>query len=260
MKLINVLLIFGILAISTSCKKSDSEKNTEAKLIKVTCSFGEGIIDTSTDTVIIKAPETTDITQIIPQFEISKNATIYPPSGVATNFSNPVIYTITSEDNVTKYVFTVITIKPIVKFTVRDCSSWSPESPYVPQPNATINVYTSAQNVGTSKTYEVLTSDQNGEAVLYGLRTNNYYITSEKDNKSNIINGYVLNGRYNTQAEVDSYPLVPNAKVGDLKFMDINGDGKLDLNDKTNYQEIWSQYDLNRTTILSKDLYIANKN
>lgn len=258
MKLSNLLLVVCITGLFISCEKSDSEKNNESKLLNVTCSFGEGIIDTVTKTVTIKAPESTDITQIIPQFDISENATIYPPSGVATDFSDPVTYTITSEDNSSKNVFTVIVIKPIIKFTVYDCSDWTPESFSVPKASATIKVYTNAENVGTTKTYDVLTTDEDAQAILYGLRTNNYYFTVEKDNKSNIVNGYVLLGTYNTQEEVDGSP-DPDAQIGDLKFMDINGDGILNSDDNCNYQTISSSY-LTDTNILLKDLYIAGTN
>ena len=257
MNSLKLLFVLGIVGLSVSCKKSESPINTEAKLLKVTCSFGVGVIDTVNHTVIIKAPENTDITQIISQFEISKNAAIYPPSGVAIDYSNPVTYTITSEDNRTTKVFKVIVLKPIVKFTVYDCSNWTPTNFGVPQANSTIKIYTKAENGGTEKIYDTLTTDQNAQALLYGLKTNDYYLTVIKDSKSNIVNGYVLLGTYNNQAEVDSSP-DSSAKIGGFRFMDWNGDGRINLDDKSNYQVIWSQYDLNSTGVLLKDLFIAN--
>ena len=227
-------------------------------MLKVTSSFGNGIIDTSTNKVIIKVPDTTDVTQIITQFEISKNATIYPPSGVAIDFSNPVTFTITSENKTSKYVFTVSVLKSIVKFTVYDCSNWTPESFRILQANALIKIYLNAENVGTAKTYDVLTSDQNGQAVLYGVRTNNYYFTVDKDTKSNIVNGYVLRGRYNTQADVDGSPDTA-ARIGGLWFKDVNGDGILNSADKYNYDWINSEFNLLNQPMLLEDLYIANK-
>ena len=251
------LFVLGIFGFSVSCEKSESPINTEAKLLKVTGLFGVGVIDTVNNTVTIKAPESTDITQMIPHFEISKNATLFPPSGVAVDFSNPVTYTITAEDNTTKNVFKVTVLKPIVKFTVYDCSNWTPTNFGVPQANAIIKIYTKAKNVGTEKIYDTLTTDQNAQAILYGLKTNDYYLTATKDNKSNIVNGYILLGNYNNQAEVDSSP-DQNATVGGFRFMDLNYDGRVNLDDKSNYQVIWSQYDLNSTGILLKDLFIAN--
>ncbi len=48
--------------------------------------------------------------------------------------------------------------------------------------------------------------------------------------------GYVVEGVYQTQAEVDAAPkdaLAPSARPGDFRFKDVNGDGKIDANDRT---------------------------
>lgn len=257
MRSIRYLLSIFIIGLAISCTKSETPKSSEAKLFKVTGSFGVGIIDTTAKTVTIKAPDNMDITQIIPKFEMSKNATIYPPSGVAIDFTNPVTYTISSEDNATKFVFKVTVIKPIVKFTVYDVSNWTSTNNRVLQTDAIIKIYTKSDYVGTDKLYDSLISDQNGQALLYGLKTNDYYLTVSKDNKSNIVNGYILIGRYNTQVDADSSP-DPNAKVGGLKFLDLNGDNIVNSYDKTNSQIIRSQYDLETNSIFIKDLYISN--
>ncbi|MCK9451260.1 MAG: TonB-dependent receptor [Bacteroidales bacterium] len=45
--------------------------------------------------------------------------------------------------------------------------------------------------------------------------------------------GYVTDGIFQTQAELDAYPHSSQADIGDLRFVDVNGDGKLDGNDRT---------------------------
>ena len=50
--------------------------------------------------------------------------------------------------------------------------------------------------------------------------------------------GYKTDGVFQTQEEIDNYKnndqvVMPNAKPGDLKFMDLNKDGKLDDEDRT---------------------------
>lgn len=50
--------------------------------------------------------------------------------------------------------------------------------------------------------------------------------------------GYKTDGVFQTQAEIDNYKnngqvVMPGAKPGDLKFQDLNADGKLDDNDRT---------------------------
>lgn len=45
--------------------------------------------------------------------------------------------------------------------------------------------------------------------------------------------GYRTNGIFQNQAEVDAHATQTNAAPGDLRFVDVNGDGVVDLNDKT---------------------------
>ncbi|MDB4925067.1 TonB-dependent receptor [Mucilaginibacter sp.] len=55
----------------------------------------------------------------------------------------------------------------------------------------------------------------------------------------NAFNGYQMLGIFQTQAEVNSYvgsagtPLQPNAKPGDIKYANLNGDNVIDGNDRT---------------------------
>ncbi|SDZ87865.1 TonB-linked outer membrane protein, SusC/RagA family [Porphyromonadaceae bacterium KH3R12] len=43
---------------------------------------------------------------------------------------------------------------------------------------------------------------------------------------------YIADGVFNTQEELDSYPHWANARTGDIKFVDVNGDKKIDANDR----------------------------
>ncbi|MDA3942187.1 MAG: TonB-dependent receptor [Bacteroidetes bacterium] len=45
--------------------------------------------------------------------------------------------------------------------------------------------------------------------------------------------GYVTDGIFQSQAELDAYPHSSQAEVGDLRFVDTNNDGKIDGNDRT---------------------------
>ena len=65
----------------------------------------------------------------------------------------------------------------------------------------------------------------------------------EKGQTPGYFSGYKTNGLFQNQAEISSYTYVdtsgkillkqPNAKPGDIRFVDINGDGKIDANDRT---------------------------
>ena len=45
--------------------------------------------------------------------------------------------------------------------------------------------------------------------------------------------GYKTDGIFQSQAELDAYPHSAQAEIGDLRFVDINGDGKIDGKDRT---------------------------
>ena len=45
--------------------------------------------------------------------------------------------------------------------------------------------------------------------------------------------GYETDGIYQTQAEVDKHATQPGAGIGRLRYVDLNGDGKIDANDQT---------------------------
>lgn len=169
------LLLERIIALEAEAGIGE-DQNTESELISATSSFGDLIIDHDENVIFINADESLDITQIILHFEISENATIYPPSGMALNYTNPVPFNITSEDKSSMNIFKVVVRKPIVYFTVYDCSNWTPENFREPQPGAIIKVYTDPDDVGTANTYDVLTTDQEGQAILYASKENNYYL------------------------------------------------------------------------------------
>jgi hypothetical protein len=255
MRLINLFFILGILTLSFSCEKKEPEKNSEAKLLGITLVSGNGVIDTANKHIILKVPESTNITKIIPHFEISANAKIYPPSDVATNYTEPVVYTITSGDNSKNYVFTVSAFKRIAILSVYDCSTWTPTATRTLQSGAVIKIYSNEADVNTSKTYEVLTTDQTGKADFYGAKATSYLVTVGKDNKSNNMNGYVLDGRYDNQEEIDNSPIYEGAVIGGLKFKDVNGDWRVWPDDKYNFDRMGVPAYV--TVVHPIDLYIA---
>jgi len=58
-------------------------------------------IDHSLHTVVGSVPNGTDLTALVPSIAVSRGATIDPVSGVSTDFSSPVSYTVTAEDGTT---------------------------------------------------------------------------------------------------------------------------------------------------------------
>jgi len=55
--------------------------------------------------------------------------------------------------------------------------------------------------------------------------------------------GHINDGIFQTQAEINAHPTQIGAKPGDRRFRDINGDGKVDANDRTNIGDPWPDFD-----------------
>lgn len=90
-----------------------SIKHDEARIssFKINDTY-TGIINEDAKTISVYVPESLDLTKLIPTITYSENATISPTSGVTTDFTNPVQYTVTN--NTAKAVYTV-TVTPIGK-------------------------------------------------------------------------------------------------------------------------------------------------
>ena len=54
-----------------------------------------------------------------------------------------------------------------------------------------------------------------------------------RDSPYGFFYGYVTDGVYQNQAEIDNSPHMDGAKPGDLKFKDLTGEGTLDASDRT---------------------------
>jgi hypothetical protein len=68
---------------------------------------GPATINATNHTVNVEVEYGTNVTSLSPTIEISYGATINPTSGTARNFTSPVEYTVTAEDEITEQVWTV---------------------------------------------------------------------------------------------------------------------------------------------------------
>ncbi|NQV75057.1 MAG: TonB-dependent receptor [Bacteroidetes bacterium] len=55
--------------------------------------------------------------------------------------------------------------------------------------------------------------------------------------------GHINDGIFQTQAEINAHATQAGAKPGDRRFRDINGDGKVDANDRTMIGDPWPDFD-----------------
>lgn len=76
-----------------------------------------GTIDEESKTIMVYVPSSLDIKNLTPSITYSENATITPASNIATDFSNPVTYTVTNNTANSTYTVTVQQIdKPQVLY------------------------------------------------------------------------------------------------------------------------------------------------
>jgi hypothetical protein len=229
------IIILMLLTFLYSCKDEHTE-NTEALILKMSFDFGDVSFEENQGT--IHAPENTNLKKLIPTIQISEGAVVYPPSKTITDFSEPVDYTVTSEDQKQINYYTVSVLLPIVKFIVFDCTNRSSENP-TPQIASGVTISVFSDVSGEKQLIDELITDSKGEAFLYGYRNLEYYFLADKEGATNILDGYVVYGVFESQEEIDDYPgQNPPPLVGDLKFMDINADGRVNEDDKTTYQVI----------------------
>ena len=71
------------------------------------------------NTIAVRMPQGTSLSSLTPTITVSPLARVYPFSGAAQNFTNPVIYTVTAEDASTKNYTVTVTPNSATTTTVR---------------------------------------------------------------------------------------------------------------------------------------------
>lgn len=84
-------------------------QNTDATIHWFRIGEWEGKIegDSKGSTIVVEVPYGTDVTKLVPEFEIDEYATVDKEMLTEQDFTNPVIYTVTSEDGKNVNVYTV---------------------------------------------------------------------------------------------------------------------------------------------------------
>ena len=76
--------------------------------------------------------------------------------------------------------------------------------------------------------------DLNSDVPYYINQINNSYVTMlQKDYPINVFYGYVTDGIFQNQIEVDTHSIQPGAEPGDIRFRDLNNDGVINDDDRT---------------------------
>lgn len=83
-----------------------------------------GVIDEETKTVDLTVPHGTDITALTPSITIAEGATSVPANNEPQNFTNPVTYTVTAEDDTTETYTVTVTTAPEPLSTEKDVTTF----------------------------------------------------------------------------------------------------------------------------------------
>ncbi|MDN3581898.1 hypothetical protein [Mucilaginibacter flavus] len=98
---------------------------------------------------------------------------------------------------------------------------------------AVIQLYKDSASVSNNKPTYQATTGADGVANINASFQPRCFILIENGSLKNFYNGYVPAGIFNTQADINNNPSqTPTPSIGDIRFRDTNGDGKIDTHDK----------------------------
>src|SRR5690606_17143075 len=127
-----------------------------------------------------------------------------------------------------------------VELTIYSSSGWTPENPDLSVvPNATIFLYknhTASFDLGEPD--YTFTSNENGKIIFYDEEVEAECFMVKKGDESNIVNGYLIEGVFQTLEEENSSAFQNGAEVGGHKYVDLNADGVITESDQTPCQLI----------------------
>jgi hypothetical protein len=93
---------------SNTTTTQNSDKSIDSFVFAGLSPEVDGTINSSGYTINLVVPGNTDVTKLVPTITISDGATIFPNSGTAEDFTNPITYTVTAQDgSIQDYTVTV---------------------------------------------------------------------------------------------------------------------------------------------------------
>lgn len=133
-------LFFLLLLIINGCKKDDSTPDPVTKIIsagkqitsfKIVTPAATGIIDTTNKLITVTVPIGTSFTSLVTDITIAAGHTISPASGIAQNFTSPVVYTVKRPDNTTtNWTVSVATAGVNVTQDITASVTWTSDKTY----------------------------------------------------------------------------------------------------------------------------------
>ncbi len=131
-----------------------------------------------------------------------------------------------------------IAVKPnhlAVELTIFSASDWTTEQPDLTVvPGATVLLYkTYPLTLDPGEPDYTLTADENGKVKLYDQDFVAECFIVKHGTESNVsADHYLIKGRFESQADIDNSSVQEGAVVEGLKYVDMNGDGIISVDDQ----------------------------
>ena len=124
--------------------------------------------------------------------------------------------------------------KTIIEITVKDANSWSTSNTsFSLSTGATIFLYATQADITINTPKYTSIIDQSGLVKIPVVFQVGYFLIVKKGKASNLYNGYLIKGIFQSQASIQSSAFQnPAGTVGGLQFEDVNGDGIINTSDK----------------------------
>lgn len=140
---------------------------------------------------------------------------------------------------VTENIITMVPKDLSAEFTIKDGTSWTPANQGLDvASDATIKLFADQASFDNGIPDFIRISDESGIVKFYNMPEGVYLMLVEKDDLSNIVNGYLVAGVYQNEAEIAFGPIQEGATVGGLKYTDVNADGIINDDDKIYHDAI----------------------
>jgi hypothetical protein len=149
------------------------------------------------------------------------------------------------------------TPKIAFEFTVWNATKRTSSNPNAEvSPNASIYIFLTKEDADNNKPKYTGKTNSNGIFTISVPAQESFYVTAINSNAKITKNGFLINGVFKSQQEINNNPRqTPAAQVGDLIFADFNGDGVVDNLDKISCLEYSGLR--TSTTVLKSNIYIA---
>lgn len=142
-----------------------------------------------------------------------------------------------------EYTFSRKTGKPnsFVEITVMDASSRSKANPKAAASSgASVFIFLSETALQKNKPDYQGKTNASGVSKIQVPDRQKLYLTATNGNAAITNNGYLIKGIFTSLEDINNLPIQPNAQIGSLMFMDINGDGAITDEDKADSYELYS--------------------